>query len=164
MDPTGAVWLPEHLARGSMQRLPRPPTGTPANYTTFALQRPRGTHFRDASCEEFECEQFLKGFTLYIDTSTDMGRRRWHYVTHDQTRTYRMERTGHYTFSFHYPPGTDGFAHQHKLPLSRPPRALVIPGDWRGQTGDTRVHTRVEDWVDDSLNHHDRIETIKRRG
>jgi hypothetical protein len=164
MDTRGAVWLPEHMARGSMQRLPRPPSGNPGQYKTYALQRPRGTHFEDATCEEYECEQYEKGFTLHIDTSTEMGRSRFHYVTHDRTRSYRMERTGHYTFSFHYGPGNDGFAHKHKLPLDRPPRALVIPGDWRGQTGETRVHSRVEDWVDDSLNHHDRIQTIRNRG
>jgi hypothetical protein len=50
------------------------------------------------------------------------------------------------------------------MDIHRPPTALVMPGDWRGQTGDARVHQRLEDWVDDSLNHHDKLATVRQRG
>jgi hypothetical protein len=166
MDIRGAIWLPEHMARGSMTRLPRSPSGTPSNYKTYALLRPRGSHFEPATCEQYECHQYINGFDLFVDTSKEIGQKQFHYVTHDKTRTCRMERTGQYTFVFHYPPGNDGFGegHRHFLPLHRPPTALVMPGDWRGQTGEATHHKRLEDWVDDSQNHHDKLATAKQRG
>lgn len=168
MDTRGAIWLPEHMARGSMtpQRGFVPPRLGPAHFKTYALLRPRGSHFRQATCEEFECDQFINGFELHVDTSTQLGQRQYHYVTHDTTRSFVKKRTGQFIFTFHYPPGNDGFgdAHRHLMNIQRPPTALVMPGDWRGQTGDARVHKRLEDWVDDSQNHHDKLATVRQRG
>lgn len=165
MDVRGAVWLPEHMARGSMVRnLPRQPTGKPQQYQTFALLRPRGSHFRPATCQEFECDEFIEGFVFSCDTSTDLGQRQFHYITHDKSRSYSMQRVGQYLFKFVYGPGNDGFAHEHVLPLHRPPKAIVFGGDWRAQTSEARVHTSVENWTDEHWNHNDKLATIRQRG
>ena len=152
------------MQRGSMLDLPHPQTGKPQQYETFALLRNRNKHFREATCEEARCEAFLNGFVLSIDTSTPMGQKRWHYVTHDKSRSYTYQRVGPTLYKFVYGPGNDGFAHKHLLPTSMPPKAVVMPGDWRMQTGEARVHTRLEDWVDQNMEHKDRIATIRQRG
>lgn len=158
MDARGAVWL------NGPPRLFRQPVADPRAYKTFALLRPRKTHFRPATCAEYECDEHKQGFVLTVDTGTELGQRQYHYVTHDKSRSYSMQRVGPTLCKFVYGPGQEGFGHRHMIPLWRPPRALVFGGDWRAQTTDTRVHQRLDDWVDESLNHHDKIATIQKRG
>ena len=158
MDVRGAVWL-----KGPPKLL-KQPGGGPGSYQTFALLRPRKTHWRTATCEEVGCPDFVNGFVFTCDTGTELGQKQYHYVVHDKTRKYSMQRVGPTLLKFVYGPGNDGFGHKHVLPVGRPPKAIVFGGDWRAQTSDVRVHTRLEDWVDESLNHHDRIATIRKRG
>jgi hypothetical protein len=67
---------------------------------------------------------------------------------------------------FVYGPGNRCFSsHEHRVPIGRPPRLLVVGGDWRGNPRrERRVHANVDDWVDDARNHQDKIATIIQRG
>lgn len=139
----------------------------PEHYMTFSMNMPVKTHWRPATCEEYECEDFLHGFVTTIDFSTELGQRQLHYLTKvDKDRRYHLQRTGPYEVKLIYGPGNPCFKRQdHRVPVGRPPFYLVSGGDWRGNPRGTAQyrHRRAEDWVDQFANHQIEIaETVKR--
>jgi hypothetical protein len=50
--------------------------------------------------------------------------------------------------------------------LERPELYIVREGDWRGNPRGTppRRHARAADWVDEAMEHQDRINTARERG
>jgi hypothetical protein len=148
------------------------PAMGPEGYKTYEMDMPLGTHWRPVSCEDYECDDFMHGFVLTVDTSTDLGKKQFHFVTHDKTRKMSMQRVGEYVFKFLYGPGNkcfknvEGDPRRHKLPIGRPPFFLVSGGDWRGNPRGTptMTHRRPEDWIDDFANHQDKLATAFQRG
>lgn len=138
----------------------------PEHYKSYSMRAPFRSHWRPATCEEYECEAFLTGFVTTVDLNTELGQRQYHYLTHDRERSYSMQRVSMTLVKFIYGPGNRCFSSQdHRVPVGRPPRLLVVGGDWRGNPRrEVRVHSRVDDWVDDSRNHQDKIATIVQRG
>ena len=138
----------------------------PQNYKTYAMSAPLRTHWRQATCEEYECEQFQHGFVTTIDVGTELGQKQFDYLTHDTTRRAVMQRISLTTVKFTYGPGNRCFNYgEHRIPIGKPPKLLVLGGDWRGNpSGQVRRHTRVEHWVEDSAGHLDHLAEIVRRG
>ena len=136
-------------------------------YVTYGMSMPMGTHWRPATCEEADCQAYRSGWVTTVDTSTDLGKRQYDFITHDTSRRYSMQKTGPTEFKFVYGPGYPCFARDsHRVPLERPARFYVTDGDWRGNPRGTRprVHQRAEDWVEDFSEHADRIATVLKRG
>jgi hypothetical protein len=136
-------------------------------YKSYTLRAPLETHWRPATCEEYQCEDFRKGWVTVVDTATELGQRQYDYLSHDRSRRFHMERTGTSLVSFSYPPGQQGFAsdrHDHRVPVGRPPLMLVTGGDWRGNPRGTPVtrHARMQDWVDDCATHQERLARAQR--
>jgi hypothetical protein len=142
------------------------PSMGPQNYKTYAMSAPLRTHWRPATCEEYECEQYLNGFATTVDITTNLGQKQYHYLTHDRSRAYRLVRVSLELVRFEYGPGNFCFSMaEHRVPIGKPPRLLVVGGDWRGNPDHRRrVHTRVEDWVEDSALHLNHLAEIHRRG
>jgi hypothetical protein len=147
------------------------PEAGPEHFQTFSMRRPLGTHWRKATCAEYECNEYLRGFVLKIDLGTDLGQRQYHYVTHDRTRSYTLDRVGDRLVHVLYGPGNECFASAakeatHIVQNGRPPFYLVSGGDWRGNPRGTPryVHRRPEDWVENFAEHQDKLATIKQRG
>lgn len=143
------------------------PDAGPENFKTYTMAAPFASHWRPASCEEYECDDFLHGFVMTIDFSSDLGQRQLHYLTKvDKDRRYHMQRTGPYEVKLIYGPGNPCFKRgEHRVPLDRPPFYLVSEGDWRGNPRGVRPRSyqRPEDWVDDFATHQNRIvDTLKR--
>jgi hypothetical protein len=138
----------------------------PEYYKSYTMAAPVRTHWRPASCEEYECEQFQRGFVTTVDVSTDLGQKQFHYLSHDRSRLYHMQRVSLTVFKFVYGPGNNCFNQQeHFIPIGRPPHLLVVGGDWRGNPRrDIVRHTRVEHWVEDSAIHLNNIAEVVRRG
>lgn len=138
----------------------------PQAFKTYSMGAPLRTHWRRASCEEYECQEFLKGFVITIDPSTDLGQKQFHYLSHDKTRSGVMERLPAGLVQFTYGPGNKCFNWgDHRVPIGRPPLLIARGGDWRGNPNrQVRRHARVEDWVEDSANHLDKLATIVQRG
>ena len=136
---------------------PEPSMG-PQNYKTYAMSAPLKTHWRQATCEEYECEQYLHGFVTTIDVSWDLGQKQFEYLSHDKTRRGTMQRQ-HEHGEIHLRPRQQCFNWgEHRVPIGKPPRLLVLGGDWRGNpNGQVRRHTRVEHWVEDSAGHLDHL-------
>jgi hypothetical protein len=138
----------------------------PENYKSYMMRAPLRTHWRPASCEEVDCASFLYGFVTTVDLTSDLGQRQYEYLSHDKERSFHMQRVSMEIVKFVYGPGNRCFSsNKHRTAIGRPPRLLVVGGDWRGNPRrEKRVHANVDDWVDDARNHQDRIATIIQRG
>lgn len=130
-------------------------------YRTFQIVSPLSTHWRPASCEEFECEQYLRGWKSAIDESTELGQKQAHYIRKMSGRKFtesRDEQPGLTVFTFEA--GQTCFSSgQHKVPLGRPEHYLVKGGDWRGNPAGlaTRKHAKPEHWVEDFQENQDKL-------
>lgn len=137
------------LIPGELNRIP--PHMEPQAYRTYRVSAPLRTHWRPADCDEYECDAYLHGFVLTVDLSTELGQRQAHYVRHDRSRRCHEQRIDLTTTKFVYGPGNRCFSYsEHRVPIGKPARLLVVGGDWRGNPlGFRRVHTKVEHWVED---------------
>lgn len=143
------------------------PNMGPENYKSYTMRAPFETHWRMATCEEYECIDFLNGFAITVDTATELGKKQHYYLTHDNERSYSLQRVTESLFKFIYKPGNPCVKRaDHRVPIGRPPLLLVVGGDWRGNPRGTPTvrHTRVEDWVDDFATHQEGLATLLRRG
>jgi hypothetical protein len=144
----------------------RQPAAGPQHYQTFSMRAPLATHWRPASCEEYECADYLKGFVLTVDLNTELGQRQAYYVRHDTSRRMHEQDVGAGLRKFVYGPGNTCFKYnEHRVPIGKPPLLLVVGGDWRGNPRNfVRRHASKEDWIDDFANHQDKLATIAKRG
>lgn len=121
---------------------------------TYAIRQPVQTHFRPGTCQEARCPNMQHGWKTVIDESTELGQAQAHYIRFESGRRFVREPVnsdGPVTYTFEA--GQKCFA-QHQISLEREPLFLVCGGDWRGNPrGETRQHTRPEDWVDEFANH-----------
>jgi hypothetical protein len=143
------------------------PQGGPELYKSYSWARPLRTHWREATCEEVQCDDFVNGFMFTCDISTPLGQRQYDFLTHDRERSYTVDEEGPYIRHFIYPPGTRGFAgnkHDHRLPIGREPLLLVRAGDWRKYLAPAYQHASVDDWVEDFATNQDKIQEIQKRG
>src|SRR5215471_12116036 len=110
-----------------------PPLMAPQYYKSYSIRSPLATHWRPATCEEYECDEYLFGFELIIDLSTELGQRQYHYVTHDTSRRCTEERLSLTMTRFTYLPGNQCFKFgDHRVPVGRPSLYVCTGGDWRG--------------------------------
>jgi hypothetical protein len=141
------------------------PVGRPQDYKTYTIAFPTKTHWRPATCEEVLCFAYLNGWATTVDLNTDLGQKQYHYIKTESGRSFTEEKTGSSLAKFSFGPGQVCFgASQHKVPLERPARFLVTPGDFRARTGTTRVHANGGDWAEDFALHQDKINTAIERG
>lgn len=141
----------------------------PEHFRTYSIDAPLATHWRKASCEEYECDEYLNGFVLTIDPTTDLGQRQLYYVQHDRSRKGVIQQVGFDLIKVVYAPGTmcwEPKKSTHRVPIGRPPFFLVHGGDWRGDPrGIGRlIHRRPVDWVDDFANNQINIAEAIRKG
>ncbi len=129
---------------------------------TYSISAPQRTHWRPATCAEVDCPNHLHGWRVRVEglppellhTAKTSGRR---YEVLDVTEgeTWLVFEPGQVCFQ----------ASQHKLPTGRPELYVVRGGDWRGNpTGERRIHTRPELWVEDFGEHQQRLAEQIERG
>jgi hypothetical protein len=143
------------------------PAMPPASYKTYAWSAPLRTHFRKGTCEEAGCEAYLYGWVSTFDLSTELGLKQYEFCKADKERGFSIQRTSLTIVKFVYKPGNRCFrSEEHRVPVGKPPRFLVVGGDWRGNPRGTptQVHRSAEDWIDDFANHQDNLKTAIERG
>ena len=135
-------------------------------YKTYGMSMPLASHWRPATCEEVDCEAYRAGWVTTIDLDTELGRKQYHYCTHeDRSRSYSEQRVTMTLVKLLYKPGNRCFrSGDHRLPLERPVIFSVRGGDWRAATTSVRTHVRAEDWIDDFAEHQDKLATAFQRG
>jgi hypothetical protein len=145
------------------------PVGPASAYKTFTVAAPIGTHWRDASCAEVECEARRHGWRTVVDEATELGQRQAGYIRReclsvlapaqpeDQRRRY-VETTEHGMTVFTFPAGQTCFE-AHKVPLERPEFYVVREGDWRGNPRGIapRRMSGPDPWLNEFGEHQDRI-------
>lgn len=129
------------------------PKGPVEAYTTYQVVSPKSTHYRRATCEEVECEQWLKGWVTRVPIGSALAQ----YVASKAHGRKFTETTkiGESEREFIFPPGQECFrSAKHQIPVGRDPLYVVRHGDWRGNpSGERRQHVRAADWVEDFALH-----------
>lgn len=133
----------------------------PANaYQTYSITSPRDTTVA-AACAQVGCAAWLRGWESTVDERTELGAQQAAYIRTQSRRTFSETKTGTGLTVFRFESGQRCFA-EHK---TRPEVYVVRDGDWRGNpTGQTRTHTRPQDWVEDFGEHQLRIVDQKKEG
>jgi hypothetical protein len=146
---------------GENRVMPYLPAGS---MVTFALSRPRATHFVAIDCKAAGCLAYAHGWTTTADTSTTLGQRQARYIIDHSGRRYVKDEYPP-LIDFIFPPGQQCFA-GHQRALERDPIAVVRSGDWRGDPARDirRRHTTLEDWVDQFATHQDKLATKMAEG
>ncbi len=158
------------------QRVNRPTPKMPTQvYKTFRVASPVATHFRQATCQEFECTAFNNGWT-YIKEElekenllyavTHAGKRYKEMVVPVPIQTENGWMFGPEKLCLVFEPGQVCFqARTHRLPIGRPEFYFVGRGDYRSFTPRAaQQFNRPDDWLDSFQNHMDKIKTEIQKG
>ena len=143
------------------------PAGPPNAYKTYELRSPLATHHRPATCEEVGCLQWARGWltTVPAGSGDEQLVRRMASGEMDNRRRYFTETRDGGMISFRFEAGTSCFrVGTHTTNLGRPPIMIVRDGDFRASTGNSRVHSREDDWVDDFATHQQQLADEIERG
>lgn len=135
------------------------PAGPVQAYKTYSITSPSDRTVVYA-CEQVECERWARGWVSPIDERTELGAQQAAYIRHQSGRTFTESRTAAGLTVFRFASRQRCFE-EHR---TRPEFYVVRHGDWRGNLGTIRRHTRPPDWVEDFGEHQDRIATQQERG
>ena len=151
MDTTGARLL----------NRPIEPAGPVQAYQTYAIDAPRSTHWRAATCEEVDCPHYLNGWKTILPAGSDLVD-----VIKQSGRRFTVEvDTDAGLMAFIFEAGQPCFqASRHMVRLDREEVFLTRHGDWRGDLGGRHVYDRPDQWTDDFATHQDRIAAARQRG
>lgn len=143
-------------------KLNRPDPRMPVTaYRTYAVQTPRATHTRPATCEEYGCLARQHGWTTQIDVSTDLGRRQAGYIERGSGRRYSRTDAGT-IMTYQFPAGQDCFA-SHRV-QSKPSLYVIRDGDHRGNPTGRRATVPERSWLDDFGEHQEKLAAEQGRG
>lgn len=148
-----------------MRPLNRVPEKAPARmYTTFGIRAPRSTHWVPATCEEVQCQNYVRGFRTSMDESKPVGEGNAKLLRADKTRTKKEYKDEYNMTIFEYPPGTKCF-NTHTKRLEKPEIYIVRDGDHRGNPKGTptRTHTKAEFWTEEFSEVQDKIKKALER-
>ncbi len=146
---------------GGLQRIM--PAIPAEHMKTYRIAAPLATHWRPATCAEVECDHYVHGWQTIVPADSPAAE----YIRHDRTRRHVEERQAGGLAAFSFEPGQQGFAggHDHRLPVGRPERFLVVGGDWRGNPRYTPTVERTPDnWVESMQESLDGIREAHKRG
>lgn len=119
----------------------------------YRINAPLDTHFRQATCAEVDCPQYLMGWKLRYDTLSEQNK---HLVTHCG-RSFRITDGGSW---IEFEAGQQCFAYsKHLTRIDKPENFLVREG-----RGAALVHASADDWIDDLHTHTDQVSEQKQRG
>jgi hypothetical protein len=143
------------------------PAMPPENYVTYGWAMPLRTHWQQATCQETNCQAYLRGWTTTLDESTAEGQQ--HAVTIKSLRGYKYtaEKLPSGLTRYTFPAGQNCFVMAtHRKQNGRPPLLYVKNGDWRGNPHGTptRIHSYADDWAEDFSEHQAKLALLISRG
>jgi hypothetical protein len=139
---------------------------TPDAYKTYRVLAPLHSHWRQATCEEIDCEAFIHGWKTTVDESTELGQQQAYFIRHDKTRSATEHRDGGLT-TFTYTAGQRCFAWMnHKTRVGRLDLFVVDGGTYdENPVGiPRRMHTNGAFWAEDFAENQDNIASRIQRG
>lgn len=138
------------------------PVGPVQAYKTYGAAMPLKTHWVPASCEDVDCEPFLKGWSINVTPLSEQDLStikkfgyRYQVLPVSAEETLWIFDAGQPCFK----------SSEHRMQV-RPPVFYTRPGDWRGNPTGQRpyVHASAENWVDDMATHLDRLKAEQQKG
>jgi hypothetical protein len=141
------------------------PTVGAEYYRTFQVEAPVSTHTRRATCEETQCEQYLRGWRMKLDLTTELGQKQGYYIKHQSGRSYKIIGQADGLVEFEFAANQPCFR-EHRVRLERPEVYRVKGGDHRGNPlkTPTRVHKRPEFWLEEFQDNQDKINRVIEKG
>lgn len=131
----------------------------PKLYKTYVVRSPLGTHFRVASCEEYNCPAHSGGWTIRLEGLNP----KLAYVARNSGRRYKEMEVAPGESYLVYEPGQQCFE-THRLPLDRPQWFFAGRGT-RDTFRPSKVHQlSAEDFVDDWMTNAEANKLILERG
>jgi hypothetical protein len=139
------------------------PVGPARAYKTYGASMPLATHWVAATCEELDCEPFLKGWSINVAPLSEQDIAtikafgyRYSVLPVSAEQTLWIFDAGQPCFK----------AATHRKATGRPALFYTRAGDWRGDPTGQRpyVHDSAENWVDDMATHLDRLRTETEKG
>lgn len=132
----------------------------PEYYKNYNIVAPLSTHWRPAnSCEEIQCQNYLRGFKVTLDPSDEKFERRA-YLIKTSGRKYTVEKNEAGLIEYIFPPGQDCFElPNHRVRLDIPQRYLV-----RENIHERPVELKYSDWQEDFAIHQDNVKRKIERG
>lgn len=137
----------------------------------FNIQSPLATHWREATCEEVDCEPYRTGWRIRFDTLPKDDQ--------DYLVQYCAKTGRHFTrFTTDFDPDTQQFynppatflvfeagqacfrARHHRVPVGRPELYRTI----NDLSERTITHTSPQSWVDDCGEHVEKLADERKRG
>jgi hypothetical protein len=142
----------------------RQPLGA-EHYKTFQIASPISTHTREATCEEVECAQYLRGWAMKIDLGTPLGQKQAYYIKHQSGRKYRVVGQADGLVHLEFAPNQPCFQ-QHRTKLDRPEIYRVRGGKGRENPlrTPTRTHKKPEFWLEEFSEHQSRVNAAREKG
>jgi len=149
-----------HHVNSTLNR--RAPVGDVQQYQTYGAARPLTTHWVPATCEDVDCEPFLRGWSINVTplSEQDLATIKQHGYRYTVLSVSAEETL------WIFDAGQPCFrASTHRREVGRPAVFYKRPGDWRGDpTGGRPNVLRPEDWVDDMATQLDRLRTEIEKG
>lgn len=141
-------------------------------YRTFQIAAPLSTHFRWGTCEQAQCDGYVRGWTSRLDETTEQGLGLAHYIRKDSGRRFREEKFPGGVTEFVFEPGQKCFrratnvpGQDHQIRIDRPEHFVVRDGDWRGNPTKRRMkHKNAIEWVEHFQEHQDKLRALQQRG
>jgi hypothetical protein len=122
--------------------------GSPQDYQTYRIVAPVQTHWRPATCAEFDCSFYLEGWVTLVPAQGPQA----DYIRADRSRWHRETRTEDGLARFEFAPGQRCFkAATHRVPVGRPPLYVMRRG--AGRAAYVRRHSGPDAWLDDCRTH-----------
>lgn len=147
----------------------------PEHMRTFSVLAPAKSHHRVGTCDEAKCPNYLEGFAVIADESTDLGQQQAYFIRHDGSRRFTEERGDLGLTVFTFEAGQRCFStvffdgrvqRGHLVRIERPEFFVVREGDHRGNPrGDKPfLHAKPENWLDEFATNLDRVAEARARG
>lgn len=129
---------------------------------TYAIDAPRETHFRPATCREVDCPHHIHGWKTVVDERTELGQRQAEYIRRHSGRSFSEDREVEGLTTFVFEPGQQCFR-PHETRVDRPEIFSRFGGDFRGRTTEARV-LPAHGWVDDMAEDLEQLRVRAERG
>ena len=141
------------------------PAMAPHNYMTWAIASPESTHWRPATCEEFDCQWHREGWVTLVDTTTPQGQMQADWIRRESGRRFRAEPLPAGQVRFTFEAGQTCFGHRtHKIRVDREEVFLRLGGHYQARHTDRLVHSGATPWRDEFGEHQEKLAAAIERG
>lgn len=124
---------------------PWEPQASPYAYETFQVRAPLATHWRPATCQEIDCEQYRNGWAVHVE---QVGPELAH-AARTSGRRFDEHRIGEGQTYLVFEPGQQCFeSTTHTVRLEREELYVLRGGDWRGNPSGQRHDLSPTSWTD----------------